>query len=207
MNVAKLQLSRTKTTVSAVGLSVLATFGLGFGAASAWGASPAANAGPGAYLQIMSKPATAEDQLPSEREGVPYLDGAGLRYDTSRYLGSDANAKFWVVTNEQEHICLVNVLEVTGDSSMVCVTPDRFGKQGVAGTVTSFGADGEETGYTEAYLAPDALHFAEVPGGLTAVSDSLVAGDTREAEGALTFTTGDGRAQLEMQLIHPDETP
>lgn len=212
MNAAMTQMPRTKIIVSAIALSVVAMFGLGFGATTAWAASPAGNASPNAYLRVLSEPASAEDQLPEEREGVPYGEGMGLRHDTSRYLGSDGNAQYWVVVHEQGRICLVNVLTATGDSSMVCVTRDRFAREGVSGAVTSFGVADEEKGYAEAYLVPDSLRFVAVPEGLNAVSDSLVAGDSRSQtagdsrnqKGTLRAATKDGNAQLQMQLIHPD---
>jgi len=170
-----------------------------------WAASPQGTTSPGTYLKIMTEPAKAADQLPTT-DGVPYLEGAGLRYDTSRYLGSDLTARYWVVTNEQGHICLVNILNVSDDSSMVCVTAERFAKSGVGGAVTSSDGTGAEIGYTEAYLVPDSLRFVALPDGLTAVTNSLVAGDSRNQKGTLTFATADGEAHLEMQLLGAAQT-
>ena len=144
--------------------------------------------------------------MPAEAKGVPYAEGAGLLYDTSRYLGTDGNAEYWVVEHEKDRICLVNVLTTTGDSSMVCVTEDQFRSSGVSGAVTSLGVADEEKGYAEGYLVPDSLHFVDVPRGLTAISGNLVAGDSRDQKGTLTSTTGNGKAQLQIQLIHPDRT-
>lgn len=195
--------SRTKVFVSSVALSVVAMFGVGFAATSAWAASPAASSMPEAYLRVLARAATEVDQLPVERDGVPYADGAGLLYDTSRFLGSTDHAEYWVVANELGHICLVIALTQNGDSSMACVTKDRFGREGVAGAVTSL-RDGEERGYAEGYLVPDSLHFASIPGGLGEVSANLVGGDSRGQKGTLTSRTENGDAEMDMQLIHPN---
>lgn len=197
---------RATVTVSAITLSMTAAAALGFGATSAWGANSLTDAAPEAYLQVFSEPASAEDELPAEGEGVPYAEGAGLRYDTSRALGSDATARYWVVESEQSQICLVSMLLTSGDSSMVCVAGEKFAKEGVSGAVASFGASGEERGYTEAYLVPDALRFVTVPDGLGLVTSYLATGDTRGRGGALTSTTTDGQARMNVQLLHPDRS-
>lgn len=189
-----------RAAVSAVTLSIVASAAIGFGATSAWAAG---NAGPEAYLQILSEPGAPKDQLPPRGHGGQYFEGTGLRYETSRYLGAIPAAKFWVAVNDRGHICLINILTATGGSSMSCVTTDRFGKSGVSSSVTSIGETGEE-GYVEAYLVPDSLRFTGIPPGLTPIANNVVAGDSRGQKDSLTASTLDGRAQLEILLVRAE---
>ncbi len=194
---------RIRVTISTIALSIVASAAAGFGATSAWATG---NAGPDAYLQALSRPGTSIDQLPPNKDGDLYFEGAGLRYESTRYLGATAAARFWVAINEREQICLVNILTATGGASMSCVTAHQFGKSGVSSSVTSVNETGEE-GYVEAYLIPDSLSFTEVPEGLSALAGNVITGDSRGHQGPLTASTLDGRAQIEMQLVHPEPVP
>lgn len=188
-----------RAAVSATALAIAASGALAFGATSAWAAGIP---GPTGLLGVLAAPAGAKDLLPADSDGGRYFEGTGLRYESTRHLGTVANATFWAAIDERDHVCLVEVLTATGDAAMSCVTPERFAKSGVSISVAST-RDNVEVDYTEAYLVPDSLRFADLPSGLSMLADNLVAGDSRGRGGPLTASTLDGRAHLEILLVAP----
>ncbi|WP_145985710.1 hypothetical protein [Microbacterium phyllosphaerae] len=181
-------------------IAAVAAFALTLGAGST-AAMASVGGNPVAMSTVLASDQTPEDRLPSE-DGQPFADGMGLVNETSRSLGGTETTNYWIVLDADANVCLVGKFTSDGFSTITCTTPENFQKGGISSLQYS------ETGYAEAYLAPDGLQAREIPVGLEQLDSGLISGDSRAAaEDALTFDSGDGaRGRIaeitEVQLLH-----
>lgn len=179
----------------------VAAFALTLGAGST-AAMASTSGNPVAMSAVLATEQSPVDVLPTE-DGEPFADGLGLVGTSSRSLGSTDTFSYWVVLDSDANVCLVGQFLGDGSSTITCTTPEDFQKGGIASLQYS------ETGYAEAYLAPDGLQARDIPAGLEELESGLISGDSRTAsEDSVTFDAGDGaRGRIvettEMQLLHP----
>jgi len=186
-----------------LGIVGVAVFAVGLGASSAASAASAAG-NPVAMSSLLQGDQTPADLLPEE-DGQPFAEGLGLVNETSRLIGENEDARFWIVLDEESKVCLVSLFVSDGWSTISCVTAQDFQSRGVSSLHYS------PDDYVEAYLAPDGLRPAAIPNGLDALDSELIVGDSRGGHDAIEFSADKASAtargippQIQMPLLHPD---
>lgn len=192
--------SRGMLAIASVALFSLC---LGF---SSTAAATTADGNPLAMSSILSTDQSKEDLLPKE-EGGPFADGLGLVEASSRSLGSTGEAKYWLVVDQEQNLCLVTQFISDESSSITCAPTKSFQTLGMSSLIFS------EENYSEAYLAPDGLTVETLPPGLTEIESGLIVGDSRGADDTLVLSGGDSVTRssgsgsltesVELKLLHP----
>lgn|SRR5690606_3185005 len=147
-----------------------------------------------AIVPAFAQPQTASDVVP---ERVDLVALGGIASDSTRFLGSDGYAEYWVGRGNAGNVCLI--MAVKGEAQVVassCATITNFYRQGI-GLVA--GADPKEPATSaEAYLLPADITSDDLGLGMQARSsaqathDSLISLRPGSNEGVRTIERHDG---------------
>ncbi len=101
----------------------------------------------GEFIALLGQPQEAWDRLP--RQGFAEV----VERDTSRKLGSNDVADYWVGATKDNDLCLmVSLRDDTDNSAAVCTDGDGFLENGLSVSVSA--GSGEDAVSADAYLLP-----------------------------------------------------
>lgn len=122
---------------------------------------------PESLVPALGTERTPEDELPA-------INPSGeLVYDSTRLIGHDDTARYWVGLNDEDEICLLVGLD--GHTSLTCAGAQRFYDRGLRLDITS------NTVRRKAYLLPHdvnstSLHDVAATEALVRETEALIAG-------------------------------